>query len=324
MPHLWAMLIPRKHSRLLMAASLAWSAAHAALPTETSATPAGSTTLASSPASPDPVDQAAMASRAAATDSKATGTNSLAIADGSSTAPTSGTNGNPFSAIPARNIFQIKPPPPPPDPVAEVPKPPTTTPPNVFLTGFSSWKGVKKVYLQVNRPGSKAPDYLDLRVGDLQGEIKILDINDHEETAKILNGDQEILLSFRENGLKANASPVPGVQGVPNPANPGGAPPRPPGQTTAGSGPAYIGKGGIAQNAGAVPPPNGGAIIQPWDASVADMRTLPAPRTRATSTASDAGAATPVFTPNQPRPSVNGRTPPPPPSLPIDVPPPGS
>ena len=313
------MLIPRKHSLLLTAACLAWSAAHAAAPAETPAPPAGAATSASSPASADPVDRVALTDKAAATDPKGTGTNTTAIADGSPTTPTSGTNGNPSSAIPARNIFQIKPPPVAPPVEPEVPKPQATPPPNVFLTGFSSWKGVKKVYLQVNRPGSKAPDYLDLRVGDLQGEIKILDINDHEETAKILNGDQEILLSFRENGLKANASPVPGVQGIPNPANPGGAPPRPPGQTTAGSGPAYIGKGGIAHNAAAVPPPNGGAVIQPFEASVADMRTLPAPRTRAT-TGSDSGASPPVFAPNQPRPSVNGRTPPPPPSLPIDVP----
>lgn len=251
-----------------------------------------------------------------------------AAADVSRTATdgTAATNAaaHPFTAIPTRNAFQIKPPPPPPVSEPEPPKAPPAPPPNVFLTGFSSWKGVKKVYLQVSRPGSKGPDYLDLRVGDQQFDIKVLEINEREEFARILNGDQEVVLNFRENGNKPSAAPSPGGQGIPSPAN---VPALTRGGPSAGGGggPAYIGKGGMVQPAGGtagIPAPNvvpgGEAAGVPGivPAATADMRTLPA-RRASMSTSADQNPNLQTVAPNQVR-VLNGRTLPPPPPLPVD------
>jgi hypothetical protein len=228
---------------------------------------------------------------------------------------------HPFTAIPARNVFQIKPVIPPPPVEPEVPKTPPPPPPNVFLTGFSSWKGVKKVYLQVTRPGSKSADYLDLRVGEQQFDIKVLEINDREESAKILNGDQEVTLNFRENGLKATGGPSPGGQGIPNPVNNGITSPRLAGQPGGGSGPSYIGRGGMAASGGgntAVPPPNVNPVVtQGNEAAVPDLRTLPSRTTGATGNSGTGSMPQPV-SPNQVR-VINGKTLPPPPPLPVDI-----
>ncbi len=148
---------------------------------------------------------------------------------------------NPFRIIPARNAFGIKDPPPPPPPVEEAPPPPPPPPPaNVTLTGFSLWKGRKKVYLQVTTPGSKNPIYRDLEEGAEQDDIRILAIDEKNETVRILNAGQEFTLNFKENGAKP--SPTPG--GAP------GAIPTPVNTTVANAsqgrgGPVVIGRGGV-------------------------------------------------------------------------------
>ncbi|KAB2669793.1 MAG: hypothetical protein DVB31_05605 [Verrucomicrobia bacterium] len=246
-------------------------------------------------------------------------------------APPKTTTTHPFTAIPARNAFQIKPPAPPAPVEPETPKAPPTPPPNVFLTGFSSWKGVKKVYLQVTRPNSKTPDYLELKVGEQQFDIKVLEINDRQESVKILNGDQEVALNFRENGLKSNAGPTPGTQGIPNPINSGISTPRlaaqaNPAGSAASSGPAYIGRGGMAQQPGGGNAPagfQGGAAtgIRGNDPASQELRSIPARRGATLSTTDDQIANQnlnlPVVSPNQPR-IINGKTFPPPPPLPFD------
>ena len=159
--------------------------------------------------------------------------------------------------ISTRNGFGLLDPTPPPQPpvVDPTPPPPPKPPSTVQLTGFSRWGGEKKVYLIVTKQGGKAPSYIDLREGEETFDIKAVQIDDQNETAKILNTGIEQTLNFKENGAK----PVPGA--------PGGAPPQPnmqPGvppppivapSRYANAGPTVIGRNGVVNNIGATPPP---------------------------------------------------------------------
>ncbi len=279
------------------------------------------------PATPVPIDST---SPVPAPSSSVTETPAVpdAAAEGTNAAPT-----HPFKQIAIRNAFAIKPPPPilPPP---ELPKPPGPPPPNVFLTGFSRSRGVQKVYLQVTRPGAKAPDYLDLRVGEQQSmadgdiDIKILEIDDRKETAKILNSGQEVVLSFKNNGLKPSGGPVPGPGGIPGPmttaVNNGITTPRlaPP---AGGGGPTMIGRG-VTQVAGG----NTGNGVFPGATSLpagyqegtvptAVVRDVPARRNNNTPMTT---TAEPVSL-TEPR-VINGHVIPPPPPLPGPNPAPGN
>jgi hypothetical protein len=142
------------------------------------------------------------------------------------TAPAAASS-NPYLSLTNRNAFGIKPPPPPPDPKANIPPP---APPNLFVTGFSRLKGVKKAYLVVNRPG-KSPDYIIVdEAYDVDG-LKVTSIDPAKETLTVINGGTEVSLNFKDNGLKA-ANPPPGPIGNPGMVQPipGGMPgggPRP-------------------------------------------------------------------------------------------------
>lgn len=117
---------------------------------------------------------------------------------------------NPYRRLTLRNAFGIKPPP---EPAPEVPvvvsNPPVSLP--IFVTGFSLLKGVKKVYLVVNRPGSKAPEYFTAGEGEEFDGFQVLNIDPRKETVKVMNAGAEATLDFKNNGMKpvANAT-VPG------------------------------------------------------------------------------------------------------------------
>lgn len=171
-----------------------------------------------------------------------------------STAPASTVSGappnNPYLVITNRNAFAIKPPPPPPDPKANTPPPP---PPNLFVTGFSRLKGVKKAYLVLNRPG-KQPDYLVVdEAYDVDG-LKVVSIDPKRESLTVVNSGTEVTLNFKDNGMKPGIvpnAPMGGPNGVvqPVPGLPGGGGiPRPTPQVYApGSpgAPAVIRRGGM-------------------------------------------------------------------------------
>ena len=148
------------------------------------------------------------------------------------TAPAAASS-NPYLSLTNRNAFGIKPPPPPPDPKANIPPP---APPNLFVTGFSRLKGVKKAYLVVNRPG-KSPDYIIVdEAYDVDG-LKVTSIDPAKETLTVINGGTEVSLNFKDNGLKAANVPA-GLNGNPGMVQPvpGGFPgggPRPPTQVFA-------------------------------------------------------------------------------------------
>lgn len=167
--------------------------------------------------------------------------------------------------IAARNAFGLVDPAPPPPPPPE-PTPPPVPPKlnTVQLTGFSRWAGERKVYLVVTKQGAKAPDYMDLREGDERSEIRVVSIDDKNETAVIVNAGTEQTLNFKDNGMKPAAGPVlvPGAPPVPNqqPIRVAGVQPIPPPPVTMAnrfgpSGPTVVGRGGVVDSSVAVPAP---------------------------------------------------------------------
>ncbi len=163
--------------------------------------------------------------------------------------------GNPFSRITLRNAFGIKPPAPPaPEVPVVVSNPPVNLP--IFVTGFSLLRGVKKVYLVVNRPGSKTPDYITAKEGEEFDGFQVVAIDPKQESVRVLNGGTEATLNFKDNGMKPVAAS----------AAPGGAIPVPGGRrgavqaaAAAGGGATIIGGGRGSQNVitgGVAPQPN--------------------------------------------------------------------
>lgn len=120
------------------------------------------------------------------------------------------TTENPYRRLTLRNAFGIKPPPEPtPEPPTVVSNPPVSLP--IFVTGFSLLRGVKKVYLVVNRPGSKSPEYFTAGEGEEFDGFQVLNIDPKKETVKVMNAGTEATLDFKNNGMKPTAnSTVPG------------------------------------------------------------------------------------------------------------------
>lgn len=150
--------------------------------------------------------------------------------------------------ISSRNSFGLVDPPKPVETPPPVPPPAPTPVSNVQLTGFSRWAGEIKVYLMVTKQGAKGPDYFDLREGDERADIKVLQIDDHNEIARISNAGVEQTLNFKDNGTKPNPTAVPGA---PNPGAAGNPVPPPPVAAPnrfGGVGPTVVGRGGVVEN----------------------------------------------------------------------------
>ncbi len=129
----------------------------------------------------------------------------------------------PYQAIVARNVFGLKPPPTPPDPEAN--KPP---PPKITLTGITTMLGNKRALMKVMmppKPGTKQEEQsFILAVGQRDGEIEVLEIDDKAGTVKVNEFGTITNLSFENNGVKLASAPPPGA-----PPMAGGAIPPPPG-----------------------------------------------------------------------------------------------
>lgn len=125
------------------------------------------------------------------------------------TAPATPESGNPYRRLVLRNAFAIKPPPAPsPEVPVVVSNPPVALP--IFVTGFSLLKGVKKVYLVVNRPGAKGPDYVTASEGEEFEGFQIVAIDPKKETVRVMNGGNEATLNFKDNGMKPTVGTAPG------------------------------------------------------------------------------------------------------------------
>ncbi len=101
---------------------------------------------------------------------------------------------------------------------------PTTQKSDVKFTGITSDRSSgKKAWLVVPPPPNNRtqnPQYLSMREGETQGDIQVLEIDDKENTVKIVNAGTTAVLSFKENGFTTpTAAAMPG-----NPLMPRGIP----------------------------------------------------------------------------------------------------
>lgn len=144
--------------------------------------------------------------------------------------------GNPYQAIADRNVFGLKPVPPPPQ--AETPKPP---PPNIILSGITTLQGRKTAFLKTpaapGKPGqqSKGDQYFMLSEGEMDRDMKVLNIDESSGVVKVAFAGSEMALNFTDNGAKPTAAPPPpGQPGqAPGQAQPGVARPAGPAPGTA-------------------------------------------------------------------------------------------
>jgi hypothetical protein len=136
-------------------------------------------------------------------------------------ARTAAESGNPYQGIVERNVFGLKAPPPPPDPEAN--KPPL---PKITLTGIVTLGGGKRALLKTPptppKPGepAKTDQGFILSVGERQGDIEVLEIDEKKGSVKVNYGGNVTDLTFEKDGIKAPSAPAPGA--VPPP---GFAPP---------------------------------------------------------------------------------------------------
>src|SRR5262245_40945684 len=115
------------------------------------------------------------------------------IAKAAETEPSS----NPYQNIIDRNVFALKPPPPPPDP--EATKPP---PVKITLTGITTILGNKRALMKSPAPPAKPGEtpkpeqsYI-LTIGQREGDIEVLDIDEVKGDVKIKNGGMEVTLNI--------------------------------------------------------------------------------------------------------------------------------
>lgn len=161
-------------------------------------------------------------------------------------AVTSGTLENPYGVITNRNAFGVRPPP---EPELAPPPAPPAPPPNIFLTGITHERGIRKAFFVITRNGAKNPDYESVKEGDEIQDLKVQEILPKEGKVRVLVGGRDVVLNFTDNGLKstggAGAIAAPG-----RPAAPGSVPVAPVPQPVAASGPVVIGRGGINRSEG--------------------------------------------------------------------------
>jgi hypothetical protein len=129
------------------------------------------------------------------------------------------TGDNTYRVVVERNPFGLSPP--------KAILPPTNTPPvqksDVKFTGITVDGSGKKAWLVVPPPPNNRtanPQYLSMREQETQGDIQVLEIDDKENTVKIVNAGSTSVLTFKENGYTTpTAAAMPG-----NPLLPRGVP----------------------------------------------------------------------------------------------------
>lgn len=132
-----------------------------------------------------------------------------------------------YQAIPERNVFGLRPPaaqPAPTNPPAPLPK--------ITLTGITTILGNKRALMKVLPPGAKPgaltkEESLILTEGQREGEVEVLQIDEHAGSVKVNNSGTVMTLTFEKDGAKLPATPTPHpAPPLPNPL-PGRAAPYP-------------------------------------------------------------------------------------------------
>ncbi|PYL01098.1 MAG: hypothetical protein DME18_09425 [Verrucomicrobia bacterium] len=188
--------------------------------------------------------------------------------------------GNPYQVIIDRNPFGLKPPP----LITNIIPTNPVIPVNLKLTGITSDRIGRKAWLMIpGQPGKNPnPQYLSIPEHEKQGDIEVLEINEKENTVKILNAGAPAELNFKDNGL-----PTPSALAVPGgPLTPHGMPgPLPaPGVVPAPGTPMPALKTAGAFPTGAAAPDAMAARygLQPTTPANTGLRTIPARNVRTT------------------------------------------
>lgn len=132
-----------------------------------------------------------------------------------------------YHVIPERNVFGLRPPPA--QPNAAAPQAPL---PKITLTGITTILGNKRALMKVApshvKPGEPAKEEsLILTEGQREGEVEVLQIDEHAGSVKVNNSGTVMTLTFEKDGVKVPATPAPRMAPpLPNPL-PGGPVPNP-------------------------------------------------------------------------------------------------
>jgi hypothetical protein len=116
---------------------------------------------------------------------------------------------NPYQGIVERNVFGLRAPAPPPDP--EATKPP---PPKITLTGVTTILGNKRVLFKVQWPArppepAREQSYI-LTVGQREGQIEVLEIDENAGAIKFNNSGTVMTLTMDKDAAKLpNTPPLP-------------------------------------------------------------------------------------------------------------------
>ena len=145
--------------------------------------------------------------------------------------PPSIESGNKYHAIVDRNVFGLKAPAPPPDPEANKPPPPKITPTGI-TTIFGNKRALFKVQMPAKPPEPAKEQSFILTVGQREGQIEVLDIDEVAGSIKFNNYGSVVTLTLEKDGAKLPntppmAVPPPGVPPAaatyaPPGVNPGG------------------------------------------------------------------------------------------------------
>jgi hypothetical protein len=120
--------------------------------------------------------------------------------------------------IAARNVFRLQPP-------RQAPSPPPAQLPRITLVGITTILQVKRALLKVQFPAqppepAKEVNYI-LALGQREGPIEILAIEETAGSVRVNNSGTEMLLNFARDGLRQHQTLPPSV--TPPPPRP---PPR--------------------------------------------------------------------------------------------------
>ena len=166
----------------------------------------------------------------------------------------------PYQSIVDRNVFALKPPPPPPDP--EATKPP---PVKITLTGITTILGNKRALMKSpappGKPGEPAKPEVSyiLTVGQREGDVEVIDIDEVGGNVKLRNAGVEVTLNIDKDGPKLASTPAP-IPGLPGAPMPGGAIPPVPGAARGMTPPSATGNPGFTMPTRSLRlPPAGGA-----------------------------------------------------------------
>lgn len=114
-----------------------------------------------------------------------------------------------YQAIPERNVFGLRPP---------LAQPTLTNPPaplpKITLTGITTILGNKRALMMVLPPGLKPGEAnkeqsLILTEGQREGEVEVLQIDEHAGIVRVNNSGTIMTLTFEKDGAKLPSTPTP-------------------------------------------------------------------------------------------------------------------